>query len=169
MRRQRDRSVRVYHTVRHRGVGQRQYSDAGTGSAGGRGAVRASRRPMRPTAADDCVVFRHGRMPSGRRGVHESEQRQMAAAIRFVGRRTVLHQRGYYAAAVRRPVRVLPVGHACTGRYGRRAHRHAGVHGNNFRLQAGGQRFRRRERRLRGVRRIVRHGWPVLLLLHARD
>jgi len=140
-------------------------------------AVRAHRGQVRPAAAVHGVVRGHhavSRVHSGAAVPGRRQRRileQLPGRLAPVGqrvRRRVFHQHRAHARAVRRPVRVLPVGHSGPGQLGGGVHHHVHVHHHAEDLPAGDGRVRQASQ-LRGVRGDHLLGRPVLLLLGAGD
>lgn len=172
---ERDGSVRVVRTVRHRAVTERQRRDIRTVHRGGVRAVRAHRGQVRPAAAVHGVVRGHHAVPrvhcrtavAGRLQRTRDHPGRLATVGQRV-RRRVLHQHRAHARAVCHPVRVLPVGHPGTGQLGGGVHHHVHVHHHAEDLPAGDGRVRQacQLRRVRGHHVLRR---SVLLLLRAGD
>jgi len=176
---ERDGSIRVVRAVRHRSVAERQCRDIRDVHSGGVRAVRAHCGQVRPAAAVYGVVRGHhsvprvhsrtvvaGRKRQRRHRVHGRPERMAAVGQRV--QRRILHQHRTHARAVRRPVRVLPVGHPWPGQLGGGVHHHVHVHHHAEDLPAGDGRVRQASQlhRVRGDHLLRR---LVLLLLRARD
>lgn len=171
VRRQRDGGVRVVRAGRHAAVAERGRGDLRPVHHRRVHTVRADGGQVRPAAAVHGLVRGHHRVPAA--GVRAAVRGRdvpgprVAAADQRV-RRRVLHQHRADAAAVRRPVRVLPERHARPGQLRGGVHHHVHVHHHAQDIPADHGRVRQ-ERQLHHIRRGHVPGRRVLLLLGAGD